>query len=60
MDMKRHLKSALKQLGFDKPRKAQIIPMNTLDAGQTQSSLLPRVLANRLSTKRLVWLIPTS
>ena len=32
MDMKRHLKSALKQLGFDKPRKAQIIPMNTLDA----------------------------
>ena len=34
MDMKRHLKSALKQLGFDKPRKAQIIPMNTLDAGQ--------------------------
>lgn len=35
MDMKRHLKSALKQLGFDKPRKAQIIPMNTLDAGQS-------------------------
>ena len=34
MDMKRHLKSALKQLGLDKPRKAQIIPMNTLDAGQ--------------------------
>ena len=34
MDMKRHLKSALKQLCFDKPRKAQIIPMNTLDAGQ--------------------------
>ena len=34
MDMKRHLKSALKALGFDKPRKAQIIPMNTLDAGQ--------------------------
>ena len=34
MDMKRHLKSALKQLGFDKPRKAQIIPMNTLDAEQ--------------------------
>ena len=34
MDMKRHLKSALKQLGFDKPRKAQIIPMNMLDAGQ--------------------------
>ena len=34
MDMKRHLKSALKQLGFDKPPKAQIIPMNTLDAGQ--------------------------
>lgn len=34
MDIKRHLKSALKQLGFDKPRKAQIIPMNTLDAGQ--------------------------
>ena len=34
MDMKRHLKSALKQLGFDKPRKAQIIPMNTLDARQ--------------------------
>ena len=34
MDMKRHLKSALKQLGFDKPRKAQIISMNTLDAGQ--------------------------
>lgn len=34
MDMKRHLKSALKHLGFDKPRKAQIIPMNTLDAGQ--------------------------
>ena len=32
--MKRHLKSALKQLGFDKPRKAQIIPMNTLDAEQ--------------------------
>ena len=32
MDMKRHLKSALKHLGFDKPRKAQIIPMNTLDA----------------------------
>ena len=32
MDMKRHLKSALKQLGLDKPRKAQIIPMNTLDA----------------------------
>ena len=28
MDMKRHLKSALKQLGFDKPRKAQIIPMD--------------------------------
>ena len=34
MDIKRHLKSALKQLGFDKPRKAQIIPMNTLDNGQ--------------------------
>ena len=34
MDMKRHLKSALKALGFDKPRKAQIIPMNTLDAEQ--------------------------
>lgn len=34
MDMKRHLKSALKQLGFDKPRRTQIIPMNTLDAGQ--------------------------
>ena len=34
MDMKRRLKSALKQLGFDKPRKAQIIPMNTLDAEQ--------------------------
>ena len=34
MDIKRHLKSALKQLGFDKPRKAQIIPMNTLDAEQ--------------------------
>ena len=34
MDMKRHLKSALKHLGFDKPRKAQIIPMNTLDAEQ--------------------------
>ena len=34
MDMKRHLKSALKQLGFDKHRKAQIIPMNTLDAEQ--------------------------
>ena len=34
MDMKRHLKSALKQLGFDKPRKAQIIPRNTLDAEQ--------------------------
>ena len=34
MDMKRYLKSALKQLGFDKPRKAQIIPMNTLDAEQ--------------------------
>ena len=34
MDMKRHLKSALKQLSFDKPRKAQIIPMNTLDAEQ--------------------------
>ena len=34
MDMKRHLKSALKQLGFDKPHKAQIIPMNTLDAEQ--------------------------
>ena len=34
MDMKRHLKSALKQLGFDKPRKAQIIPINTLDAEQ--------------------------
>ena len=32
--MKRHLKSALKQLGFDKPRKAQIIPMNTLNAEQ--------------------------
>ena len=34
MDIRRHLKSALKQLGFDKPRKAQIIPMNTLDARQ--------------------------
>ena len=34
MGMKRHLKSALKHLGFDKPRKAQIIPMNTLDAEQ--------------------------
>ena len=34
MDMKRHLKYALKQLGFDKPRKAQIIPMNKLDAEQ--------------------------
>ena len=34
MDIKRHLKAALKQLGFDKPRKAQIIPMKTLDAGQ--------------------------
>ena len=34
MDIKRHLKSALKQLGFDKPRKAQVIPMNTLDAKQ--------------------------
>lgn len=34
MDIKRHLKSSLKQLGFDKPRKVQIIPMNTLDTGQ--------------------------
>ena len=34
MNIKRHLKSALEQLGFDKPRKAQIIPMNTLDAEQ--------------------------
>lgn len=34
MDMKRHLKSALKHLSFDKSRKAQIIPMNTLDAEQ--------------------------
>ena len=34
MDMKRHLKSALKQLGLDKPHKTQIIPMNTLDAEQ--------------------------
>ena len=34
MNVKRHLKSALKQLGFDKPRKAQIIPMNTIDNGQ--------------------------
>lgn len=34
MDMKRPLKNALKQLGFDKPRKTQITPMNTLDAGQ--------------------------
>ena len=52
MDMKRHLKSALKQLGFDKPRKAQIIPMNTLDAEQDAVS--------RSSMKRLDWLIPTS
>ena len=34
MDIKRHLKSSLKQLGFDKSRKAQIVPMNTLDDGQ--------------------------
>ena len=34
MKFKYSLQSALKQLGFDKPRKAQIIPMNTLDAGQ--------------------------
>ena len=31
MDMKRHLKSALKQIGFDKPRKAQIIPKKDYD-----------------------------
>ena len=52
MDMKRHLKSALKQLGFDKPRKAQIIPMNTLDAEQDAI-----VIA---ATGSLGLLIPTS
>ena len=41
MDMKRHLKSALKQLGFDKPRKAQIIPMN-IDKNQIISHLQSR------------------
>ena len=34
MKFKYSLQAALKQLGFDKPRKAQIIPMKTLDAGQ--------------------------
>ncbi len=34
MKFKYSLQSALKQLGFDKPRKAQIIPMKTLDVGQ--------------------------
>ena len=34
MKFKYSLQAALKQLGFDKPRKAQIIPMNTLDAEQ--------------------------
>ena len=55
MDIKRHLKSALKQLGFDKPRKAQIIPMKTLDAGQDAIV----IAANRSSTKPLGLLIPT-
>lgn len=60
MDMKRHLKSALKQLGFDKPRKAQIIPMNTLDAGQDAIVIAATGSASRSSMKRLDWLIPTS
>ena len=35
MDIKRHLKICTEtDLAFDKPRKAQIIPMNTLDAEQ--------------------------
>ena len=34
MKFKYSLQAALKQLGFDMPRKAQIIPMNTLDAEQ--------------------------
>ena len=34
MKFKYSLQAALKQLGFDKSRKAQIIPMKTLDAGQ--------------------------
>ena len=34
MKFKYSLQAALKQLGFDKPRKAQIIPMKTLDGGQ--------------------------
>ena len=60
MDIKRHLKSALKQLGFDKPRKAQIIPMNTLDAEQDAIIMLLLVPANRSSMKRLALLIPIS
>ena len=59
MDMKRHLKSALKQLGLDKPRKAQIVVIRWM-LNRTQSSLLPRVLANRSSMKPLGLLIPTS
>ena len=53
MDMKRHLKSALKHLGFDKPRKAQIIPMNTLDAGQDAIVIAATGPENRSSMKRL-------
>ena len=34
MDMKRHLKSALKQLGFDKPSQGRLFQMNTLNAEQ--------------------------
>ena len=50
MDMKRHLKSALKQLGFDKPRKAQIIPMNTLDSEQDAI-----VIAATVSCKQVIY-----
>lgn len=61
MDMKRHLKSALKQLGLDKPRKAQIIPMNTLDAGTGRNRhCCHGFWQTGASMKPLGLLIPTS
>ena len=53
MDIKRHLKSALKQLGFDKPRKAQIIPMKTLDAGQDAIAIAVKNGATEMITPTL-------
>lgn len=60
MDMKRHLKSALKQLGFDKPRKAQIIPMNTLDAEQDAIVIAATGSGKQVIYETVGLLIPTS